>query len=230
MSHLPSIRKTTDHHHPHARRGLAQRIFARFFAGATATNDDRYPEFYEAAVSEYKRWLFSDLTGTIAEIGAGTGANFAYYPAGIHWIGIEPNVFMHDHLLRVAEKHHIQGEIRAGIAEQLELDDSSVDAVISTLVLCSVDHQAAALSEILRVLKPGGQFLFMEHVAAPQGTGLRTVQKVIKPVWRMVADGCNTDRDTASAVQAAGFSHVEIKAFRAPLAIVSPHIAGKATK
>lgn len=86
------------------------------------------------------------------------------------------------------------------------------------------------MQEIRRVLKPGGKLLFVEHVAAPNGSALRTVQKLIKPVWKFAGDGCHTDRETAEAVRRAGFSSVEIKEFRAPLPIVSPHIAGKAIK
>ncbi|MFN8531241.1 MAG: class I SAM-dependent methyltransferase [Anaerolineae bacterium] len=219
------IRKTTDTQHPDARRGIIQRIFAGAYSQI-----DGDPTFYQQAVGDYKRWLFSDLSGTVAEIGAGTGANFEYYPAGIHWIGIEPNEFMHPALLRIAEKHGIHGELRTGVAERLELDDESVDAVISTLVLCSVSDQDRTLKEILRVLKPGGRLAFVEHVAAPHGSGLRAVQGLIKPIWKVAADGCHTDRDTVSAVQRAGFSHVEVKAFRAPIPVVSPHVAGKAIK
>ncbi|MDX2162728.1 MAG: methyltransferase domain-containing protein [bacterium] len=219
------IRYTADPAHPDARRGLLQRLFARMYA-----NYDALAERYEQAVSDHKRRLFADLQGTIVEIGAGTGANFPYYPPGIDWIGIEPNVFMHDALLKAAEKYAIRGEMRVGVAERIDLPNSSVDAVVSTLVLCSVDHQHAALREILRVLKPGGGFLFVEHVAAPAGTGLRRAQTLIKPLWKIAADGCRPDRDTVSAIRAAGFSSVEVSAFRAPLAIVSPHIAGKAIK
>ncbi len=219
------IHKTTDANHPDARHGLSQRLFA--WAYGQIEGD---PDFYEQTVGDYKRWLFSDITGMILEIGAGTGANFAYYPRGVRWLGIEPNVFMHDNLLKMAEKHGIQGEIRVGVAERLQADDNSVDAVVSTLVLCSVADQDAVLREILRVLKPGGRLAFVEHVAAEPHTRLRTFQALIKPVWKFAADGCNTDRDTAGAVQRAGFSSVEIKAFRAPLPVVSPHIAGKAIK
>ncbi len=219
------IRKTTDSTHPHARRGLIQRVFALAYK-----NVDTYPDFYENVVGDYKRWLFGGLSGTVIEIGAGTGANFTYYPAGIHWIGIEPNEFMHDALLKSAEKHGIAGELRTGVAEHMEVPDESADVVISTLVMCSVGDQDATMQEIRRVLKPGGKFLFVEHVAAPENSALRTVQKIIKPFWRVAGDGCHTDRETADAVQRAGFSSVEIKMFRAPIPIVSPHIAGKAVK
>lgn len=205
------------------RGGLRQRIFA----WATAQGDG---DAYDQAMAPRKRALFADLSGTVLEIGVGTGANFAFYPRGIRWIGIEPNVHMYTNLLHAAEEHGIQGEIRGEVAERLPVDDASVDAVISTLVLCSVSSQDAVLREILRVLRPGGSYHFIEHVAAPEGSRLRWWQKVVKPAWKFAADGCEPDRDTAAAVRRAGFSRVDIEEFRAPLSLASPHIAGKATK
>jgi ubiquinone/menaquinone biosynthesis C-methylase UbiE len=206
-----------------ARGGLRQ----RFFAWATAQGEG---DAYEQALAPRKRALFADLSGTVLEIGAGTGANFAYYPRGIHWIGIEPNVYMVPHLLQTAEEHGITGEVRGEVAERLPVDDASVDAVIGTLVLCSVTNQDSVLREILRVLRPGGSYRFVEHVAAPQGTRLRSVQKLIKPAWKFAADGCELDRDTAAAIRRIGFSRVEVEEFRAPLSLASPHIAGVAVK
>lgn len=206
-----------------ARGGWRQRFFAWFTANESAPG-------YEAVVEPYKRALMSDLSGTVLEIGAGTGANFAYYPRGIHWIGIEPNVFMHPRLLRTAREHGISGEVRSEVAERLPVEDASVDVVVSTLVMCSVSDQDSVLSEIRRVLRPGGRYLFMEHVAAPEHTREWWVQKLIKPIWSAVGDGCHPDRNTAEAIERAGFSRVDIQTFRAPLAVASPHIAGSAIK
>ncbi len=185
---------------------------------------------YDVTVEPYKRTLFASLSGTVLEIGAGTGENFPFYPAGLRWIGVEPNVFMHPHLLERAKTHNIAGELRAGVAEKLPVADGSVDAVIGTLVMCSVSSQEAVLSEILRVLRPGGRYLFVEHVAADAHTYRRTMQRLIKPVWRLMADGCEPDRETAAAVRRAGFSRVEVQPFHVPVPIAGPHIAGTATK
>lgn len=206
-----------------ARRGLAQRFFA--WAHSQGESGD-----YDETIAPYKRKLFTDLSGTVLEIGAGTGENFAFYPAGIHWIGVEPNFYMQEHLLQRAKESRIDGELKTGVAEKLPATDASIDAVVSTLVLCSVSDQSAVLKEILRVLRPGGQFMFIEHVAAADHSGLWWTQKILKPAWKFAADGCNPDRETADAIQRAGFSHVEIEPFRAPLPIASPHIAGKAIK
>lgn len=205
------------------RAGLAQRLFAWMHAAGDL------PE-YDEVVNPRKRALFRALSGTVLEIGAGTGENFPFYPQDIQWIGIEPNVYMHNDLLANAREHGIRGELRAGTAETLDLPDSSVDAVVSTMVMCSVKAQDAALREILRVLKPGGRYCFLEHVGAPRGTGLRRLQTGIKPIWRVFADGCTPDCDTAASIRQAGFASVEIEAFDAPVWVASPHIAGYAVK
>jgi ubiquinone/menaquinone biosynthesis C-methylase UbiE len=124
----------------------------------------------------------------------------------------------------------LDGELRTGTAEQLGMPSASVDAVVSTLVLCSVPSVAAVLKEILRVLKPGGRFVFIEHVAAPRGTMLRFGQQFVRPLSICFADGCHPDRETGEAIEAAGFGEVKLERFRAPLWLASPHVAGVAVR
>lgn len=205
------------------RRGLRQRFFAWWY------RQSDWEEFNKL-VDGHKREFFAGLHGDLVEIGPGMGDNFAYFPEGIHWIGIEPNVYMHPPLREAMAKAGISGEIRAGTAEHMNLPDASVDAVVSTLVLCSVTSLDETLRVILRVLRPGGRFAFLEHVAAPKGTSLRRSQQLIKPVWRFFTDGCNPDRDIEAAIRRAGFASVEVKAFSIPEWIASPHIAGVAVK
>ncbi|HVU13829.1 MAG TPA: class I SAM-dependent methyltransferase [Phototrophicaceae bacterium] len=207
-----------------ARRGLRQRFFAWFHAQEGEAGD------YDALVAPYKRKLLGALSGAVLEIGAGTGENFAFYPRGIDWYGVEPNLYMQERLLKRASENGIEGRLYSGTAEELPLPDSSVDAVVSTLVLCSVSDQPRVLSEIKRVLKSGGCFVFIEHVAAPDHSRQWWTQKLIKPLWKFAADGCHPDRDTGAAVRQAGFASVEIEPFTAPLPIASPHIAGTAIK
>jgi ubiquinone/menaquinone biosynthesis C-methylase UbiE len=112
----------------------------------------------------------------------------------------------------------------------LPLETGSVDFVVSTLVLCSVVDQGRAIREAIRVLKPGGRFIFIEHVAAPTGTLLRRIQSGIRPLWKEVCDGCRPDRATREALEASGFAALDIQEFSAPLPVVRPHIAGSALK
>ncbi|MDJ0797738.1 MAG: class I SAM-dependent methyltransferase [Calothrix sp. MO_167.B12] len=186
---------------------------------------------YNQLLEQRKRSLFAHLQGNILEIGPGTGANFPYFPEGIHWVGIEPNPYMHPFLNQSAAATGLQHiNLYLGTSESMDIEDNSMDFVISTLVLCSVPNLSATLEEILRVLKPGGTFLFLEHVAAPQGSLLRKIQRVIRPLWKAVADGCNPDRETWLALENAGFARVNYQHFRIRYPIVSPHIIGMATK
>lgn len=200
--------------------GLRKRLFAYFMA---RVQDD------ELTIS-HKRRLFKDISGTVLEIGPGAGPNLAYFPSGIRWIGVEPNSHMHSYLRQQAERLGFRVELRELHGERLPAEDVSVDHVVSTLVLCSVPNQTSILAEIVRVLKPGGRFVFFEHVAAPHGSGLRRFQGMLNPAWKWFGDGCNLNRETWTAIEAAGFSEVQIEHFRMPEGPVAPHIAGFAVK
>jgi ubiquinone/menaquinone biosynthesis C-methylase UbiE len=179
----------------------------------------------------YKSRLFSDLSGTVLEIGPGAGANLHHLPrTAIRWIGVDPNPFMKQHLGKEAQRLGVEIELRHGTAENLPAEDESVDFVISTLVLCSVMDQRRALEEVLRVLKPGGKFLFIEHVAARRGTWLRRIQSLVKPLWRRMGDGCHPDRETRTVLERAGFAALNVEEFATPIPIVRPHIAGTGIK
>jgi ubiquinone/menaquinone biosynthesis C-methylase UbiE len=186
---------------------------------------------FEAYMAPYKSRLFRGLSGVVLEIGPGSGPNLAYLDrASVRWIGVEPNRFMHSYLAKTARDLGFDVDLRHGSAEQLPAPDSSVDAVIATLVLCSVTDQARVLGEISRVLKPGGKFLFVEHVAARPGTRLRRIQEWITPIWRRFTSGCHPACETARAIENAGFRDIQIESFDAPLPIVKPHIMGVAVK
>jgi ubiquinone/menaquinone biosynthesis C-methylase UbiE len=182
-------------------------------------------------MAELKLALLGTVQGKVLEIGPGAGANLSYYPTYIHWIGVEPNPFMHTYLYQEAELHGLKHiELHEGMAEKLPAEDSSIDTVVSTYVLCSVTDLDATLQEIKRILKPGGTFVFMEHVAAPGGTCTRTVQDGITPIWKTVFDHCHPNREMWTALENAGFESVHYQPFRLAIPIVSPHIAGTATK
>lgn len=199
----------------------------RIFAWALARFNGRYEEF----IAGEKQRLFTGLRGTVVELGPGTGVNLRYLDReGVRWIGVDPNPFMRPYVLREAERLGVVADCRVGTAYELPVESESVDAVICTLVLCSVDDQQRALREVLRVLKPGGRFLFIEHVAAPKGSRLRRVQRFIAPLWRPLCDGCNPSCETGAELERAGFGSVEFERIVAPLPVVSPQIVGVARK
>ncbi len=199
----------------------------RVFAWALAHLNKKYEKF----VAEHKRRLFATLSGTVLEIGPGTGANLQHFPKDrIRWIGVEPNPFMYPYLREEAARLGMQIKIQNGAAESLPVPDSSQDAVVSTLVLCCVTEPQLSLKEVLRVLKPGGQFVFIEHVAAPRGTWLRRLQSCVSPIWRRMGDGCHPDRETWIALRHAGFYQLTYETFKAPVPIVGLQIMGVAVK
>ena len=185
---------------------------------------------YEKLLGPRKSHLLGGLTGTLVEIGPGTGPNLRYLPPSLRVVGVEPNPFMHSHFVKEARAANRSVDLVQGVAESLPFPDGSIDAVLSTLVLCSVGRMEQVLGEVLRILKPGGKFLFVEHVAAREGSWLRRIQRLVRPVWRMIGDGCEPDRTMEDALLRAGFRKVTFDRFAVPLPVVSPHIAGIAEK
>jgi len=182
-------------------------------------------------LATHKSKLFADLSGTVVEIGPGAGANLRHFvDKKIRWIGVEPNRYMYRPLREEARRLGLRIEVLLGAAEELPIKAASIDYAISTLVLCSVVDQRRALSEILRVLQPGGKIIFIEHVAAQPGTWLRRLQAAVKPLWRRMGDGCHPDRDTRAVIERSGLTVVGVEEFAAPLPVVRPHIAGYAIK
>lgn len=209
---------------------LPEKLMAFLLSKSDKVDEDIY--------GRKKTKLFSSVKGKVLEIGPGTGVNFKYYTKKISWIGIEPNKEMHKFLNEKIEKLGIKAKIKEGKAEKIPLKDSSIDFVISTLVLCSIDDQVKALSEIKRVLKKGGKLLFIEHVADKPGT-LRKFFQDIAPhtPWRLFSDNCRPNRETWSNIRNAGFSNVKVNHFKQkesrvnPIAyLIRPHIIGEAIK
>lgn len=187
---------------PHSRRSWAN---AKFFESMDWYSHRR--------LGARKTALFADLPQLVVELGSGAGASMRYLTPGTRLIAIEPNSHAHDGLRRNAARYRIDLEIREEGAEATGLASASVDAVICTLVLCTVEDQAAALAEVHRILRPGGRFVFIEHVESGAGP-TRAVQRLLRRPWRYVFDGCCLDRDTAVAITAAGFADVRIDRYR----------------
>ncbi|MGC3998327.1 MAG: methyltransferase domain-containing protein [Anaeromyxobacter sp.] len=162
---------------------------------------------------DIKRELFGGLPHTVLELGAGDGANFRYLSPGTHVIAVEPNLHMHASLRAAAARSGVSADVRAAFAERLPLPDASVDAVISSLVLCSVTDPGRALAEVRRVLRPGGRLWCIEHVAAPANTWTARAQRLLKRPWGWCFEGCDTGRDLVRFLREAGFASVEITPF-----------------
>jgi SAM-dependent methyltransferase len=165
------------------------------------------------AYVEVKRTLVGLLRGTVLEIGAGEGVNFERLAPEVRWIGLEPAARARRRLARRAAGHGRPGAVLAGLAEALPLVDGSVDAVLASVVLCSVRDQDRALGEIRRVLRPGGLFVFFEHVAAPAGSWQARIQRMWAPCSKLLDAGCDPHRPTAQRIAAAGFTSVDLRWF-----------------
>ncbi|KAL6513918.1 hypothetical protein OROHE_019374 [Orobanche hederae] len=198
---------------------------------------DKLTKSYEAEIAGYKSELFANLKGKadkILEIGVGAGPNlkyFADYP-GVDILGVDPNKKMEKYAQAAAEKaglkplnfrfmQAVYPKYPKRSPEALPLNDASVDAVVGTLVLCFVNDVDKALQEIRRVLKPGGFYIFVEHVAAKDGTILGFVQRILDPLQQTVADGCHLTRHTADNIARIGFASLVVnQAFIYPKRVI----------
>lgn len=165
--------------------------------------------------------LLKDVNGAVLEIGAGTGANFPYYRNGARVTATEPDPYMLERARKRAAEVTANIELQQVAAEDLPFPNDTFDFVVDTLVLCSVRDPALALSEMKRVLKPGGEMRLYEHVRYEQGFGA-FIQDVITPVWRWFGAGCHPNRDTGRTVREAGFEVVSERQEMAPVPRLIP--------
>lgn len=187
----------------------------------------------EAGLSDMRHELLAQARGRVLELGAGTGVNLAHYPEVVDGLTLtEPDPHM---AKRLREKLAALGKtsevtVIEAPAESLPFPDDSFDTAVVTLVLCTVPDPADALKEIDRVLKPDGQLLFLEHVRS-RNPSLAKWQDRLEAPWRFLGDGCHCNRDTAAAMDAAGFQLGELEHDALPKAppIVRPLIRGHAT-
>ncbi|HVE26133.1 MAG TPA: methyltransferase domain-containing protein [Sporichthya sp.] len=176
--------------------------------------------------------LLGGLTGRVLDVGAGTGVNIPYFKSASSVVFAEPDGAMRAKMDPKLGKATVPVEISGAPAEKLPWPDASFDAAVCTLVLCTVEDPEQALSEIHRVLKPGGTLIVLEHVEADPDTKLHKWQRRIGPVWTKMAAGCVLNRDTATAVEKAGFTFSSLERFRELYGFmpISPMIQGVATK
>jgi SAM-dependent methyltransferase len=182
-------------------------------------------------LGDRKAALFADLPDDIVELGPGTGANLRYYRPGTRLVAIEPNPHMHPALARTAARRAISLDLRPVGAEATGLPTGSVDAVVCTLMLCTVPDPVAALAEARRILRPNGRLLVIEHVAAPQGSLLARLQRLLQPGWKWAFKGCDLCRPTGALLATAGFATIELDRYRlrSLFVPVNEQVAGVAT-
>ncbi|MGB3632820.1 MAG: class I SAM-dependent methyltransferase [Rubrobacteraceae bacterium] len=203
------------------RKTKGHRIFAALYDRLNAAAEKGWQ-------GERRSRLLSGITGEVLEIGGGTGANLPHYRAAERVVVTEPDPFMRDKLRPKLSQARVPVEILESGAQELPFADDSFDAVVSTLVLCSVPDQRSALAEIRRVLRPEGTFIFMEHVRG-SGRAARW-QDRIEPLWTRLFAGCHPNRDTVAAIEAAGFRLEDFERFDPPVPLSGfvPHVQGTA--
>lgn len=188
----------------------------------------------EACLKEWRRELLKQVHGDVLEIGAGTGASVEFYPEAVRRLVLsEPDKSMRNKLAVKAGGSTLKDvAVSSDSAENIEADDGSFDFVVVSLVCCSVTNLETSLNQIYRVLKPGGRLVFLEHVAADEGSPRRKWQNRINPFWRKLAGNCHLNRDTEKAITSAGFEISEIKreSMRKAMSLVRPTIRGIAVK
>lgn len=165
----------------------------------------------KTGLGRWRQKLVSQVSGAVLELGAGTGLNLPHYPEGLErLVLVEPESHKARMLAGKVPPKGVKPEILRAPGEMLPFEDESFDTVIETLVLCTVADPAATMAEIRRVLKPGGQFLFLEHVRSEKPRLGRLQDRLEKP-WMKVADGCHCNRRTIEMMRANGFE-VEVVA------------------
>ncbi|CAG7904177.1 unnamed protein product [Brassica rapa] len=197
---------------------------------------------YWDEIENFKNKVFDELTTKdekVLEIGIGTGPNMRYFAArnvNVTLLGLDPNPKMKKYARKAAVRAGLNPKnfrFMQGVGEAIPLEDGSVDAVVATLVLCTVSDVTQTLNEIKRVLRPGGRFIFLEHVAAEDGSLFRRLQKLLDPLQQILADGCHLTRNTRECILEAGFSggaQIETVSMYSFPWVTRPHIYGVAYK
>ena len=204
---------------------LQHPLFARAFARVVGGMDRR-------GAAEHRRRILAGLHGSVIEIGAGAGSSFPLYPSTVtHVLALEPDDYLRDVAQEAAPSASVPVTVVDAAAEHIPAETASADAVVASLVLCSVRDQAAVLAEIRRVLKPGGTLAYYEHVRSGHPL-VAKAEDVLTPVWGRFMGGCHLNRDTLAAITSAGFMVQDNQRFGFAVQRLNPslaHILGTAT-
>ena len=178
----------------------------------------------------HRRYLVEGLSGRVLDVGAGTGASFPYFAerareADLEVHAVEPDPHVRRRALETAREAGLSVDLRNAGAERLPYPDDHFDAALAGIVFCTIPDPSAALDELGRVLRPGGELRFLEHV---RGEGLRArLQALIEPVWRRIAGGCHVTRDTVGLFEAHdAFDAVEVERIGFGLFPANPFLRG----
>ena len=177
----------------------------------------------------HRRRVVEDARGEVLEVGAGTGFNFPYYRDARRVVALEPEAAMRRRALKRAPKAAVPIEVVPGDGERLPFPDASFDTVVFALVLCTIPHPDRALAEACRVLRPGGEIRFYEHVRSSDPRTARRQDRILRP-WRAFNRGCHPNRDTSATIEQAGFTFRDLDRFdlKGAPKIVRTHILGVA--
>lgn len=205
---------------------ISHPLFARFF--------DRLSKLMEPEVGRHRDELLSGLSGRVLEIGAGNGINFGHYPASVkEVVALEPEPYMRAKAERAAAAAPVSVEVRPGVGEELAFPDASFDAAVACLVLCTVTAPTQTLEELVRVIKPGGELRFFEHVRSsrPGKARLQGLADASR-IWPLVGGGCHCSRDTVAAIETAGLrvQSRELMDVGPAWGITNPHVLGSAVR
>lgn len=190
---------------------------------------DRFMAAGEWRVARHRPWVVGEARGRVLEVGAGTGASFPHYRRARSVVAVEPDPFMRARAARrlAALPGRPAISLASGSAEALDFPDGAFDTVVSALVFCTVPDPRRGLAEVRRVLRPGGEFRFIEHVRAEGGLA-GGLQDGLTPLWRHVSAGCHLNRRTLDAIRRAGLDIGEVRRDVLPPGI--PLVVGVARK
>jgi ubiquinone/menaquinone biosynthesis C-methylase UbiE len=190
-------------------------LYKKIFAGIY----DPFMNGLEREFYHYRKELLNDIKGNVLEVGAGTGINFQFYNRNVKLLALEPSPFMKKRAeLKVPdglEVEFLNHKINDKAIED-RIEDKSLDYIVCTLVLCSIDDPNKALRKFSKWLKDDGKLIVLEHIHS-ENKGTKKIQDVVNPVWKKLADGCNLNRNTDVLIKQNGFEAIEERFFHSTI-------------